>query len=228
MQIAVIIPMLDEAARAGGLLDDLRGRDLAEIIVVDGGSADDTRAVVGAFAEVSLLQAGAGRARQMNAGAAAATSEVLLFLHADVRLPEDAAGQIRAALSDERFVGGAFKTRTVHDGAGRRWIRPLLRLADLRSRYSRLPYGDQGIFVRASVFRALGGFPEIPLLEDLAFSERLRDAGRVARAPGRVRVSGRRFVERPFYYAALMNVFPALYRLGVSPERLARLYRRVR
>jgi len=197
MRIAVIIPMLDEAANAHGLLEDLRRQGFAEVVVVDGGSADGTRSIVGAFEEVLLLESAAGRALQMNTGAAAAGSEALLFLHADARLPEGAAAQIRAALADPAVVGGAFALQTVHEGDRRRWIRPLLRLADLRSRYTRLPYGDQGIFVRAQVFRQVGGFPEIPLMEDLAFAQRLRAAGQVARAPGRVRVSGRRFVERP-------------------------------
>jgi hypothetical protein len=105
---------------------------------------------------------------------------------------------------------------------------PLLHLADLRSRYTRLPYGDQAPFVRRSAFDAVGGFPAQPLMEDLEFSLRLRRLGRIERVPGRVQVSGRRFIARPVFFTALVNVFPALYRLGVSPTTLAKLYAHVR
>jgi rSAM/selenodomain-associated transferase 2 len=226
MQIAVIIPALNEAARLGGLLRDLaENHGFSEVVVVDGGSADGTLEIARSAAGVTALSAPRGRAPQMNAGAAAAGAEALLFLHADARLPPGAAGQIRAALADPAVVGGAFRTWTVPDpDAPRAWLGPLLHLADLRSRYTRAPYGDQGIFVRADVFRALGGFPAQPLMEDLAFSRALRRRGRLARAPGRVLVSGRRFQRHPLYYLTLMNALPLLYRAGVPLERLARLY----
>ena len=121
------------------------------------------------------------------------------------------------------MVGGAFRTWTVTEGR-RRWFGPLLHLADLRSRYSGLPYGDQALFVRADVFRQLGGFPDQPLMEDLEFSRRLRDAGQIRTVPASVRVSGRRFLARPVYYTLLVNVFPILYRLGMPPRVLASLY----
>ncbi len=104
------------------------------------------------------------------------------------------------------------------------WVGPLLHLADLRSRYTGLPYGDQAVFVRAGVFDRLGGFPEQPLMEDLELSRRLRRAGKIRMVPASVRVSGRRFQSRPIYYFLLANVLPVLYRAGVPPARLARLY----
>ncbi len=171
-----------------------------------------------------LLVAARGRATQMNAGAAAATGDVLLFLHADVELPKEASQGVADALRDPRVVAGAFRTWTVPDGTRRPWLGPLLHLADLRSRYARVPYGDQAIFVRAEAFRAVGGFPEQPLMEDLEIGRRLRRIGRVRTAPSSVRVSGRRFQAHPLTYFIVMNVFPLLYRLGVTPRTLARLY----
>ena len=229
--ISVIIPVYDEASQIGGLLTQLTtARSFDEIIVVDGGSSDRTVEIARSFRDVRVLQASRGRAAQMNAGAAEARGEILLFLHADVRLPRSAASVIPRVLANPGVVAGAFRTWTVCDDptAPNRWLAPLLRLADLRSRITRLPYGDQGIFVRASAFRTVGGFPQIPLMEDLAFSQRIRNIGSIARAPATVRVSGRRYLERPIYFTALVNLFPLLYRLGVSPARLARLYRPVR
>jgi hypothetical protein len=124
-------------------------------------------------------------------------------------------------------VGGAFLTHTVPDG-GRWELGRLLRLADGRSRYTPHPYGDQALFVRAERFRTVGGYPDIPLMEDLELSRRLARRGRLARCRAEVKVSGRRFQTRPVYYTTLVNVFPLLYRLGVSPTRLARLYHHTR
>jgi len=155
---------------------------------------------------------------------------VLLFLHADVRLPVDAVGWVRDALSDPRVVAGAFQTWTVaefevSDTAGRaHW----LHLADLRSRYTGLPYGDQSLFVRKHAFWQVGGYPSQPLMEDLELSRRLRSIGRIRTVPARVQVSGRRFLRRPLYFALLVNVFPLLYRSGVSSATLARYYAHVR
>ncbi len=224
MRLDVIVPVLDEEACIGGQLQSLSAVDgLHEVIVVDGGSSDHTVDLVKTAPEVRLVFARPGRSSQMNAGAQAATGDVLLFLHADVQLPEDAARWIDEELSDTRVVGGAFRTWTVSEGR-RRWLAPLLHLADLRSRYAKLPYGDQALFVRAEVFRRLGGFPEQPLMEDLEFSRRLSRIGLIRTVPATVRVSGRRFLARPIYYTLLVNVFPLLYRLGIPPHVLAGLY----
>ena len=224
-RISVVVPVLDEEARIGRQLAHLASLEgLYEVIVEDGRSRDRTIEQVKAARRARLLAAPRGRASQMNAGAAAATGDVLLFLHADVELPRDAARRVAETLRDARVVAGAFRTWTVPDGERRSWLGPLLHLADLRSRYSRLPYGDQAIFVRASAFRAVGGFPQQPLMEDVELSRRLRSLGRIRTVPSSVRVSGRRFQARPFTYLILMNVFPLLYRLGVPARALARLY----
>jgi len=223
-RISVIIPVLDEEQRIWQRLDELgQMAGIAEVIVVDGGSGDRTPAIARGFAGVQLLSTAPGRGPQMNAGARAASGDVLLFLHADVALPPDAATWVSRMLADPAVVAGAFRTRTVAD-AGRSWLAFFLHLADLRSRWTRLPDSDQALFVRRDVFDRVGGFPDQPLMEDLELSLRLRRVGRIATAPATVRVSGRRFLARPIRSAVQMRLFPLLYRLGVPPRVLAWLY----
>lgn len=226
MRVSVILPVLNEARVIGERLRELEDIHVAEVIVADGGSNDRTQEIVTSHPWVHWICAPRGRALQMNAGATKATGDVLLFLHADVSLPHDALTHIERALASDRVVGGAFRTWTVADRPTR--LGPLLHLADLRSRYSSLPYGDQAQFVRREVFQRVGGFPELALMEDLAMSQRLRAEGELCTVPACVRVSGRRFIERPFFYTALVNVYPTLYRLGVPASVLARFYRAVR
>jgi GT2 family glycosyltransferase len=164
----------------------------------------------------------------MNAGARAATGDAILFVHADVTLPNDAVSWVCTALEDNRVVAGAFRTWTVPDTEPAPLWAPLLHLADLRSRYTSLPYGDQALFVRAEIFRALGGFAEIELMEDIDLGRRLCRVGRVVTVPACVVVSGRRFLARPIFYTVVMNLFPLLYRLGVPPRALGSLYGHVR
>lgn len=222
MKISVIIPVLDEERRIDRCLGRLAGElGIDETLVVDGGSRDRTVALARARG-VTVLETGRGRGRQLNAGAAAATGDVLWFLHADVEAPRGAAASIRRALTDPAVVAGAFRTWTVPERP-MRWA-PLLHLADLRSRYSRLPYGDQGIFCRRRAFADAGGFPDIPLMEDLAFSRRIRRFGRLAILGESVVVSGRRFESAPVKQTLWVNLFPALHALGVPPALLARLY----
>ena len=223
-RISVIIPVLNEEQRIGQRLEELgRMAGVAEVVVVDGGSSDRTAEITRGFSGVRLVSAARGRGSQMNAGARVASGNVFLFLHADVALPPDAATWVGRMLADPAVVAGAFRTWTVAD-AGRSWAAPLLHLADLRSRYTRLPYGDQALFVRRDAFDRVGGFPDQPLMEDFELSRRLRRVGRIATAPAAVRVSGRRFLSRPIRSAVLMRLFPLLYRLGVPPRVLGRLY----
>jgi glycosyltransferase involved in cell wall biosynthesis len=177
-----------------------------------------------ARAGVVVVDSPRGRGRQLNAGAAAATGDVLLFLHADVTLPERAAETVAHTLAAPGVVAGAFRTWTVSERRGRWWLSPIMHLADLRSRYTTLPYGDQALFVRAAAFRAAGGFPDVPLMEDVVLSRRLRELGRLRIARARVTVSGRRFEARPLRTAVYWNSFPLLHALGVRPSVLARLY----
>ena len=237
MDISVIIPVLNEQSGLSACLARvLEQPDWHQCIVVDGGSSDDTLAIARQF-PVEILQAQRGRGTQLNAGAAAASGAVLLFLHADVALPARAARVIGRVLRDPDVVAGAFRTWTLPErvltpsaprvGVRRRVripLGPLLHLADIRSRYAKLPYGDQAMFVRAPVFFAAGGFPDEPLMEDLALSRRLWSFGRVQVAPERVRVSGRRFQSAPLRQTLWVNSFPLLHAAGVSTRFLARLY----
>ncbi len=224
MRLSVVIPTLDEAARIGARLGELVAMSgVDEIVVADGGSRDATLHIASGFRGVRVVGAPRGRASQQNAGAEAATGDVLLFQHADVALPAGAVRLVEEALRHPLTVAGAFRTWTVPD-AGPSRLAPLLHLADLRSRFSGLPYGDQAIFVRAEAFRAVGGFPEQALMEDLELSRRLRRLGRIRIVPASVRVSGRRFLARPVRSFLAVNVFPALYALGVAPATLQRLY----
>lgn len=224
--VSAIVPVLDEAIRLPGLLAELRELPLHEVIVVDGGSVDGSIEAA-RIASATVLSGRRGRGTQLNLGASAATGEVLWFVHADARPPADAVRWIRDALADPATVGGAFRLHTVSDG-GRYRLGPLLRVADVRSRLTRHPYGDQAMFVRRSAFEQVGGFRDIPLMEDLALSQALAAIGRLRTVPATVRVSGRRFEERPLTSFVLMNLFPTLFRLGVSPARLARWYGSVR
>ena len=228
VRLSVIVPALNEAARIQAQITRLVHLDgVDEVIVADGGSSDGTAHLARAIAGVTVVEAPRGRGPQMNAGARQATGDVLWFVHADVCVPDDGPVAVRHALRESSVIAGAFRIRTDAEGATG-WPSRLLWLADLRARYSRLPYGDQALFVRRQVFDTLGGFEAMPLFEDLEFSRRLRRTGGVRVLPIAVRVSGRRFMARPIFSATLMNVLPVLYRLGVSPETLARIYGHVR
>jgi rSAM/selenodomain-associated transferase 2 len=223
MELSIVIPVLNEERRIAGALaaaGDVSG--VHEILVVDGGSNDAT-VEVARGAGYRVIESARGRARQLNAGAAAATGDTLLFLHADVELPASATAVVEETLRRPGVVAGAFRTWHVAERWGQR-RGALLHLADLRSRYSRLPYGDQALFLRRQVFEEIGGFPELELMEDLALGRLLRRRGRIAISSLRVRVSGRRFEAAPLYQTLLVNVFPFLYSVGVPPAVLARLY----
>ena len=229
MRVSVLLPVLDEAEQLPLLLQALEGQGCGEgafheLIVCDGGSQDGTWALAQASPLCTALQAPRGRGQQINAAAAQATGDVLLILHADVRLPLDWGQRIEDTMSRPQVVAGAFKTWHVGQGA----LAPLFHIADLRSRVSKLPYGDQAFFVRRSVFDAVGGCPEQALFEDLELSRRVRAAGEIARVPARVQVSARRFEAAPLKYLVLMNTLPALYRAGLPLGLIERIYGRVR
>ena len=220
--LSVVIPTWREEGDVGEAVRSAWAAGADEVIVADGGSRDAT-VDIARRAGVRVVAAARGRGRQMNAGAAAARGDVLLFLHADAALPDDARAWIERALADPGVVGGAFRLHTVAD-ASRNWLGPLLRIADIRSHVTRIPYGDQALFVRRMVFEQVGGYPDQPLMEDVALARRLWRVGRLVTVPAYVRVSGRRFLRHPVTGTLAMWTFPMLYRLGVPPRALAWLY----
>jgi len=192
--------------------------------VVDGGSADATREVVARFSHVALVTSPRGRARQMNAGAQQARGDVLLFLHADTRLPDGALAAIAAALDDARVVGGRFD---VGFDSPRPVFRMIAFFMNVRSRWSGISTGDQALFVRRGVFEAMGGYPDIVLMEDIEFCRRLKRRGKLAALRTRVTTSARKWErEGAFRTMALMWGLRFLYLVGVSPDRLHGWYYR--
>jgi rSAM/selenodomain-associated transferase 2 len=222
-ELSIIIPTWREARNLGPLLASL-GADFGqdEIIVADGGSDDGSREAVRGFPRVTLLDSARGRARQMNTGARAATGEVLLFLHADTRLPPGARSAIVDALGDPRVVAGRFDVRFDNPGPAFRMIGALM---NARSRLSGISTGDQAIFVRRSVFNTLGGYAEIPLMEDVELTRRLKRAGRLAALRLPVTTAARKWErEGVVRTILLMWTLRLLYACGVSPARLHRWY----
>jgi len=246
MTITVVIPTLNEEAVLPRTLSQAASLGFDELIVVDGGSHDRTREIVQAFASapaiglqrsmlspqssalspVSLLTAPPGRANQMNAGAAASEGTVLLFLHADTSLPSDARQAVERALEDPACVGGRFDVRFERD-SGPGWL--ISRMMNLRSRWTGIATGDQAIFVRRSLFEQLGGYSDLPIMEDVDFSRRLKRTGRLSALRSKVITSYRRWETRgPLRTMLLMWVLRFLYWIGINPHRLSQLYGAVR
>ncbi|MBX3179844.1 MAG: TIGR04283 family arsenosugar biosynthesis glycosyltransferase [Candidatus Hydrogenedentes bacterium] len=222
-RLSIIIPALNEAERIGPLVQRLCALPNTEIIVVDGGSEDATRAIAASHG-AAVIDAPRGRAAQMNAGAAVSTGERLLFLHADATPPPDVAGWVRRTLAFERVALGAFSLRIDGPGRAYRWIAGL---ANLRSAWLGMPYGDQGMFLRRETFEALGGFQELPILEDYALARSARRAGLVVTLPQAMGVSPRRWEREGTVWVTLRNVAAFFaYPCGVSPARIARWYGR--
>jgi len=224
-RVSIVVPVLDEEAALPGLLDHLASLPGSlEVVVADGGSRDATVAIARARG-VRVVGAPRGRAAQQNAGAAAATGDVLVFLHADSRLPATAHVSLAAALRDPAVAGGNFSLR--FDG-GDAFSRVLGAWYAVQRRLG-VWYGDSTIWVRPEVFAALGGFPPLPVMEDYAFVRALRGAGATRCLPGPATTSGRRW--RALGVARTVASWIAirwLFLAGVPPDRLARLYGNVR
>jgi rSAM/selenodomain-associated transferase 2 len=222
-RVSVIIPTLDEAERIPSLMATLRGEPgLADIIVADGGSADGTPAIAERLG-ARVIHSARGRGQQLRAGAAAASGEILLFLHADSVFPAGGLAALADALdSDAAIPGGNFRVVFDGDSGFARWLTGFYAWL----RHVTLYYGDSGIFVRRAVYEEIGGFAPLPLMEDYDFVRRLERAGRTIRVecPPLV-TSSRKFADRhPAAIFCGWSVVHILYWLGVAPERLARLY----
>ena len=220
--LCIVVPVLDEArdiASRLGELQPFRNRG-ARVVVVDGGSSDGTLAIAAGLADLAFV-APQGRARQMNAGAAACTADLLLFLHADTRLPHDTDKLVRRATASGRHWG---RFDVAIDSP-----RPLLRfvgaMINRRSRWTGIATGDQAMFVRQELFRRVGGFPDQPLMEDVALSKLLKRHGPPACLREQVMTSARRW-ERygPWRTILLMWRLRAAYFFGADPLKLALRY----
>lgn len=237
MTISVIIPTLNEERALPDTLAQANARGIHEILVVDGGSRDGTRDVVSEYAKkmatstnhlsrIVCFSAPSGRARQMNAGAAAARGDILLFLHADSRLPPGAADAVQQVLENPRYAGGRFDVRFE---PSTKWGRLIATMMNLRSRWTGIATGDQALFVRREIFEQLGGFADIPLMEDIEFSRRLKRAGRIAALRLTVTASYRRWeTNGALRTILLMWGLRILYWLGINPRALKQLYSDVR
>jgi rSAM/selenodomain-associated transferase 2 len=221
--ISIIIPVLNEAEHIVAALQALapwRARG-TEVIVVDGGSADSTAAVATPLAD-QVLVSGRGRATQMNVGAAAARGDVLLFLHADTRLPANADRLMVEVLAQSRRAWGRFDV-TIE---GRHPLLPIIAwFMNTRSRFTGISTGDQAMFVTREAFMEAGGFPEIALMEDITFARRLKRVSRPLCLRARVTTSGRRWEQRGVLRTILLMWRLRLaYFFGVHPRELAERY----
>ena len=214
----MIVPVLNEAGALPRTLQALLSQpgDF-EVIVADGGSSDDTAALARAFPGVRLLAAPRGRGAQMNAGAAAAHGETLLFLHADTRLPHGALVRLETNLrSGAPWQAGAFRHRFEPTD----WRLRLVSAGNnLRCRISRVYFGDQAIFVSRELFERVGGFAEVPVLEDVIFCERLREHTRAVLLPEAITTDARRFLHHGVWRSTWRGLLIlARHRLGLNPS----------
>ena len=225
MQLSIIIPVFNEASLIRPFLSNLRERTRgAEIIVIDGGSTDGTDRLAEGFCDHVIRSGARSRARQMNVGADTAGGEIFWFLHADAEVPPDSLNEITRIMRNPEVCGGFFRIRLPAAPA-------VYRLTDGFAHYAglvlRMRCGDHGIFCRRSAFVDAGGFPDVPLMEDVEFFRRLRRCGRIVYSNKRIGASPRRYetvgaIRLTFAYGSIAT----LYLFGVSLSTLARIYRR--
>lgn len=224
--VSVVVPVLRDTTELGGLLDALDVNDLdarVEVVVVNGDAADRSLdALRRQVSNVLWIDGAPGRGRQMNAGARASSGRWLLFLHADTRLDADWLAVLRQADEEPGIIGGAFRFTL----ASAHWAARIIeRGVAVRTRWLRLPYGDQAVFVRREVFDVLEGYRPLGLMEDVDFVARLRRRGRLRFPDVSVRVSARRWERDGWLRRTVLNlVLLSLYVAGVAPDRLARWY----
>jgi rSAM/selenodomain-associated transferase 2 len=231
MTISVIIPTLNEERTIMATLAHTAALGFNELIVVDGGSLDQTPVLVESYrrktqppaqSPIQLVITPCGRARQMNEGARTSGGEILLFLHADTQLPDDAKTMIEATLADQRMMGGRFNVRF---DCPSMWGTIISMMMNWRSRLSGIATGDQALFVRRHIFEQIGGFADIPLMEDIDFSRRLKRKGATAALTATVTTSFRRWKQQgPLRTILLMWALRFLYWIGVSSHTLNRWY----
>ncbi len=221
--ISVIIPALNEADNIAETLLSIGHENNIQVIVADGGSQDNTVSIAQSLG-AKVINVLPPRSKQMNEGAAEATGDVLLFLHADTRLPKNFARLILRSLARPGIVAGAFELRIDAPTPGLRLIE---RIANWRSRCLRTPYGDQGIFMLSRVFHAAGGFSDFPIMEDFELIRRLRKKGEIITLSAPILTSSRRWQNFGILKTTLINQLVIIaYYMGIPPDTIARLYRR--
>ncbi len=227
MRFSIIMPVLNEEAVLEAQLTSLiehSPQNDCEVLIVDGGSSDGTVTIAQRYGRV--ISAPRGRASQMNAGAAVANGDILIFLHADTRLPANAFQAIEYILKKPEVVGGAFRIKFDDASLAYQFV---AWTTNLRSCLSRIFTGDQAYFIRATSFRAINGYPEQPLMEDLAIIARLRTVGKFVLMPQYVITSARRHQQIGLLRSVLfMWYLRVLYRCGISPVRLQQMYLDIR
>ncbi|MEA5578398.1 TIGR04283 family arsenosugar biosynthesis glycosyltransferase [Anabaena sp. UHCC 0451] len=222
-RISIIIPTLNEANNIKAAITSTQSSTNVEVIVVDGGSSDGTPAVA-QFLGVTVISSAPGRAIQMNTGAAIASGEILLFLHADTRLPIDFDGMIRTALQKPGTIAGAFTLRIDSPRWGLRLVEWGVKL---RSHLWQMPYGDQAIFLTTKAFTEVGNFPEMPIMEDFELISRLKINSKITIINVPVTTSPRRWLKKGIFMTTILNqIIVIAYLCGISPERIRKWYRR--
>ena len=224
-KFSIIVPVLNEQGQINLFIDKIKNQGFDghyEIIIVDG---DPLCVTINAIQNKNIIciSSPRGRGRQMNAGAAVARGETLIFLHADTTLPDNALVKISRALQDRDYVGGAFDLKIDSD---RLFLKYVSARASLRSRWNRIPYGDQAIFIRKKYFDQIGGYKEIPLMEDVDLMRRIKKDGKqIVILPDKVITSARRWESEGALYTTMRNqILVRLFYLGISPHRLAKYY----
>lgn len=221
--IAIIIPVLNEAATIGKTLTELQQHSAIEVIAVDGGSTDNTVEIARQIGVKVIAVVGKSRAAQMNAGAKIARGNILLFLHADTQLPPNFVALVRKTLKQPGVIAGAFELAIAGEAKSLRWIELLVKW---RSHLLSLPYGDQAIFITKQAFNKLGGYAELAIMEDFEFVRRAKKQGKIAIAPAAVTTSGRRWQKLGVWQTTLINQLIILgYYSGISPAKLSNFYR---
>ncbi len=222
--VSVIIPALDEEKYLGACLDSLETAE-CEVIVVDGGSTDNTVALAESLGAKVIRTSVANRGMQMNAGAAAAQGELLLFFHADSRLPPNGIESMVSAMKDPAVIGGGFSLEFF---PATFFYSSLAVGANLFCRMTRMIFGDRGMFIRADRFQELGRFPETVIMEDAALATAMRNAGKIVILPGIVATSARKYVHETKLQAVYRTIWAyTAYRLGVPAEKIKAGYYRL-
>ena len=223
-KISIIIPILNEAKVLDKTLSQLQSElEYHELIIVDGGSNDNSIRIAKKYGQV--ITSARGRAKQLNAGVAGATGDILLFLHADIWLESGALAAVESALA-AGYIGGGFRQKI----DSKRILYRMIEIAgNIRGKYLKVFYGDSGIFLPRADFEKIGGFPDIPILEEMEFSKELRRLGKTTLVTPCIHISARRWETKGIVRTTLNNwLITLLYFIGVSPKKLAKLYSHIR